>query len=514
MTSNQQSIATGQQFGVVRTTAGELRSTYGNGVYTFRGIRYGEDTALNRFRVAIPVRSWQGVRDAFVFGAQCLQPDIPDYELLRSGWDTPVASSEDCLFLNLWTPALGDQRRRPVMVNLHGGAFTVGNGNSAGRSGARFALHQDVVRVNINHRLGVFGFSYLANLLGPDYADSGNIGLLDIVLALHWVRDNIEAFGGDPNNVTIFGVSGGGGKVSSLMAMPAAKGLFHKASVESGSMLNALPSAIASQAAERFLAALNLAPADSHELLKLSGTDLLRGYMVLYPDGGLTSAVLSPVVDGTVLPRHPFDPTAPEISDNVPMLIGTTATEMSLFLGYADPTVFDSTWADIAGRLPKLLPNLLALTMQDLDNARRFMPNASPADVLFAISSEKFIRNRAIRQAERAAQRAAPVYMWRIEWNTPADGGKWRSPHGLSVPLVMDTVSEVPSMFGKDLEPALELSSKMTAAWAAFARTGVPNTDGLPVWPPYTASDRLTMIFNSQCRVESDPSSELRKLFP
>ena len=284
----------------------------------------------------------------------------------------------DYLILNLWTPALGDNRRRPVMVNLHGGAFTVGNGNSIGRSGARFAAHHDVVRVNINHRLGVFGFSYLADSLGLDFADSGNVGLLDIVLALRWVRDNIESFGGDPNNVTIFGISGGGGKVSALMAMPAAEGLFHKASVESGPMLNALPPAVASKAAERLLAALGIAPANAHELLKLSGADLLRGYMTLYPDGGLTSAVLGPVVDGTVLPRHPFDPTAPEISNRVPMLIGTTAMEMSLFLGYADPAIFESTWSDMPERLPKLLPNLLALSMQDLRTRGVSCPTQSP----------------------------------------------------------------------------------------------------------------------------------------
>ncbi len=494
---------------IAHTRNGDLRGRRVGGVFSFAGVRYGEDTAATRFRQAQPVLPWSGVRDAFDFGNQCLQPGTPDFELLRSGWDEPAASSEDCLFLNLWSPGI-DHRRRPVMFNLHGGGWTVGNGNSAGRSGETFAGHHDIVRVNVNHRLGIFGFSALADLLGPDYADSGNVGILDVVLALRWVRENIAEFGGDPDNVTIFGVSGGGGKVSTLMAMPAAKGLFHKASVESGPMLTAqLPSA-ASEASARLLSALDIPPQASERLLSLSGEELLAGYLKLYPDGGLGSAVTGPVVDGVNLPSHPFDPVAPDVSSDVPLLIGTTTTETSIFLTAA----FDTTWETLAGGLANFLPPTFPLSAQALVNrAREIFPDASPARIFFMLTTELTIRSRSIRQAELAAQRGAPVYMWLLTWETPVDGGKWGSPHGLTVPLIMDTVASVPSMFGEDLSGPLALSATMSSAWAAFARTGSPDVPGLPTWTPYEPDERWTMIFDKECTLVSDPLSELRILF-
>ncbi len=502
------------ELAVVRTLAGDLRGRFGDGVYTFTGVRYGEDTSSQRFRTPIPVQPWQGIQDALSFGDQCIQPASPDFELLRSGWDQPTASSEDCLFLNIWTPAIGDQVRRPVMVNLHGGAWTVGNGNSSARSGETFARDHDVVRVNVNHRLGIFGFSYLVDLLGPNYADSGTVGILDVIESLRWVRDNIAAFGGDPANVTIFGVSGGGQKVSTLMAMPAAKGLFHRASVESGPMLTATVPESAADAAGRLLAALDIPRDKAHELLSLSGERLLGGYMKMYPDGGLTSSGLGPVVDGVNLPRHPFEPTAPEISSDVPLLIGTTATETSIFSEFLGGSTAGLTWEALEQRLERLLPSGLPMgTTEIIDCARRSMPDAAPADVLFAVTTELLFRSRSIVQAERAAQRRAPVYMWLIEWNTPVDGGKWGAPHGLSVPLVMDTVTSVVSMFGEDLTEPLALSWKMSSAWAEFARTGVPGMPDLPRWTAFDTERRETMIFDTACRIVADPRSDLRRMF-
>ena len=438
---------------------------------------------------------------------KCLQPDNPDFELLRSGWDQPTSSSEDCLFLNIWTPGL-DDRKRPVMFNLHGGGWTVGNGNSAGRSGEAFAAHHDVVRVNVNHRLGIFGFSHLAEMLGPDYAESGNVGMLDVVLALRWVRDNIAAFGGDPDNVTIFGVSGGGGKVSTLMAMPAAEGLFHRASIESGPMLTATMPGAALEASRKLLAALDISEANARQLLSLTGAQLLAGYMKLYPDGGLGSAVTGPVVDGFNLPSHPFDPAAPEVSNHVPLLIGTTVTETSIFFTAA----FDLTWDTLRPMLANFLPPVL--NAKDLiESARQMAPRATPAGIFFTLTTELMIRSRSIRQAELAAQRPAPVYMWLLEWETPVDGGKWGSPHGLTVPLIMDTVQKVPSMFGEDMSEPMALSATMGGLWAEFAKTGVPAMPDVPAWPPYEPDNRWTMVFNTQCRVESDPLSALRRLF-
>ena len=492
-------------FVLVRTPNGDLRGRVEDGVCCFLGIAYGEDTSRRRFRPAEPARSWSGLRDALEFGDQCLQPPSPDVELLSAGWNHPSAGSENCLNLNLWTPAIGDGGRRPVMVNMHGGGWTVGSGNSAGRSGASFAGRHDIVRVNVNHRLGLFGYSNMAGRLGPDYADSGTVGIQDIVLALRWVRDNIAAFGGDPDNVTIFGVSGGGAKVSTLMAMPAAKGLFHRASVESGPMLTAVPSEAAASAAERLLAALDIRPEEAESVLSLTGEQLLAGYMRLHPDGGLLTAGFGPVVGGESLPRHPFEPSAPEESSDVPLLIGTTATEMSIFAELIGGPAFDLTWEGLDQRLSSApMPGLTLPAATVISEMRRSMPEATPAKVLFALATEAVFRRGTIIQAERAARRPAPVYMWLITWETPVDGGKWGSPHGLSVPLIMDTVLNVRSMFGPDLSEPLELSDIMSSAWARFARTGVPSDPRIPRWPPYDADRRETMVFDTGCHVVSD----------
>lgn len=498
----------------VEVSGGRLRGRLARGVYAFLGVPYGEDTSRRRFRPAESARSWTGVRDALVFGDQCLQPPSPDMELLGSGWNAPTASSEKCLNLNIWTTALGDGGRMPVMVNLHGGGWTVGSGNSAQRSGEDFARHHDVVRVNINHRLGVFGFSNMAALLGPDYAESGTVGIQDAVLALRWVRDNIAAFGGDPGNVTIFGVSGGGQKVSTLMAMPAAKGLFHRASVESGPMLTAIPPEQAASAATRLVAALDIPRGEPARILSLSGEQIMAGYMKLHPDGGLTNAGLGPVIGGAELPGHPFEPAAPELSSEIPLLIGTTETEMSIFADMFAGPAFGITWEDLAERLGRLpLPGLAVAPDRVIAEARGAMPDASPTDILLALLSEAAMRRAAIVQAERASRRPAPVYMWLLTWATPVDGGKWGSPHGLSVPLIMDTVRDASSMFGDDLTEPLVLSDIMSSVWAEFARTGIPRSPKLPTWPAYDAESRETMIFDTLCRVVGDPNSGLRRMF-
>lgn len=498
----------------VQVAGGTLRGTFANGVHTFLGVRYGEDTAKRRFRTAAPAGPWTGIRDALAFGDQCLQPASPDMELLGSGWNAPSSSSEDCLNLNIWTTALDDGGRRPVMVNLHGGGWTVGSGNSAQRSGENFARHHDVVRVNVNHRLGVFGYSNMAALLGPHCADSGTVGIQDVVLALRWVRDNIAAFGGDAGNVTIFGVSGGGQKVSTLMAMPAAKGLFHRASIESGPMLTAIPPEHAAAAAARLVAALGIDAGEAGKILSLSGEQIMAGYMKLYPDGGLMSAGLGPVIGGPELPAHPFEPAAPELSEDIPLLIGTTATEMSIFADMLAGPAFGISWQDLAERLTRLpLPGLAVSSDRVIAQARDAMPDASPTDILLALLSEAAMRRASIVQAERSSRRPAPVYMWLLTWATPVDGGKWGSPHGLSVPLVMDTVRKAPSMFGNDLSAPLALSDIMSSVWAEFARTGIPRSSKIPAWPAYDAESRATMIFDTECRVVGDPNSGLRRLF-
>jgi para-nitrobenzyl esterase len=498
----------------VETRSGTLRGRTIDDVHIFTGVRYGEDTAPRRFRTATPVQPWEGVRDALEFGAQCVQPDLPDFELLRSGWDAPTPSSEDCLFLNIWTRGVDDGAKRPVMFNLHGGGWTVGNGNSAGRSGEDFARHHDVVRVNVNHRLGIFGYSNVADRLGSEFADSGTVGILDVVLALEWVRDNIAAFGGDPDNVTIFGVSGGGGKVCTLMALPAAKGLFRRASVESGPMLTArLPEAVAAQSNALF-DALEI-PADSAtDILSLSGDELLAGYMKLYPDGGLLTSGIAPMIDGRNLPTHPFEPKAPDVSSDVPLMIGTTADELTVFEAMVGGPTDGLDWAGAAARLGALIPPGAPFTAQQLiDAGLAERPEAGPAEILFLAATDLFFRRPTNIIAERAADRPAPVYLWLLEWVTPVDGGKWGSPHGITVPLIMDTVEKVPSMFGDGMAAAQALSWKMSSAWAAFARDGVPAAEGLPDWQPFDAERRLTMVFDDECKLAADPLGSLRRVY-
>lgn len=498
---------------IVHTPLGTLRGEHSDGVYTFLGVRYGEDTRPQRFRRAVPAQPWDGIRDALEFGAQCMQPESRDFELLRSGWDSPARSSEDCLFLNIWSPSLDDNARLPVMVNFHGGAWTAGNGNSTARSGKRFARHHGVVRVNLNHRLGIFGFSNFSALLGPDFADSGMVGMLDATMALEWIRDNISAFGGDPNNVTIFGVSGGGGKVSTLMAMPEAKGLFHRASVESGSMLTATLPERSAETTEALLDALAIPRNQPDGVLALSGEELLDGYLKMFPDGGLTASGIAPVVDGINLLHHPFEPGAPEESENIPLLVGTTTTETSIFEEFLGGSIDGLTWEDLPNRVTPFLPPEAQLSASDaISIARAAASDAGPRDILYAITSEFLIRRPALLQAERASARTAPVYMWLLAWVTPVDDGKWGSPHGLSVPLAMDTVEDNPSMFGDDLSAPLELSEKMSSAWAAFARTGKPDSPGLPAWPAYDTKERQTMVLDDECRVVSDPLADLRRL--
>jgi para-nitrobenzyl esterase len=339
---------------------------------------------------------------------------------------------------------------------------------------------------------------------GEKYADSGNVGMLDIVLALQWVRDNIEHFGGDPGNVTIFGESGGGYKVSTLMAMPSAKGLFHKAIVESGPQLRRMSRAEADAAAGKFLAQIHVAPDRVDDLLKIPMDRLIAALHSMEDFG------VGPVVDGRSLPRNPFDPDAPALTANVPMLIGTTSDEMTL-LGLLDSRLFSLNEADMRSRLK----NDLHLTDDSkleglIETYRKHRPNATPSDIYFAVATDRAMRMPAITQAERkAAQGAAPAYMYIFAWPLPAQGGRLKAMHSAELPFVFDNIVKFPGWFegGAGSQP---LADKMSAAWAAFARTGNPNHAGLPHWPAYDAVNRATMIFNDECRVVNDPGKEER----
>jgi para-nitrobenzyl esterase len=353
----------------------------------------------------------------------------------------------------------------------------------------------------------MFGYLYLAEIGGAKYADSGNAGMLDIVAALDWVRDNIAAFGGDPANVTIFGQSGGGAKVSTLMAMPSARGLFHRAIVESGSGLRAIPADIGAKNAETLLGPLGITKNRIDELQRLPMQQLLAAMK----SAGLR---LAPVVDGRSLPRHPFDPDAPAITADVPMLIGSNRTETTVLIGeYQTPDVDVFALDDASMRIQ--LKKYARLSDTDVDRLtalyRAAHPGASPSDIFFLITSDRGTRMNAIRQAERkAAQGKAPAYMYLLTWETPILGGKLRSPHNLEIPFVfhdVDNKIDANTGEGKERYP---LQDQMAGAWVAFARSGNPNHAGLPQWPAYDASTRATMIFNAESKVVNDPDHEER----
>jgi para-nitrobenzyl esterase len=392
------------------------------------------------------------------------------------------------------------------MFWIHGGGYSNGSGGRIWFDGTNLARRQDVVVVGINHRLNVFGYLYLAEVGGAKYADSANVGMLDIVQALRWVRDNIGGFGGDPGNVTIFGQSGGGSKVSNLMAMPSAKGLFHKAIVESGSALRMPGPDTAAKSTERILKVLGVQKGNVDRLQMLPMEQLIEAVRTASKTGG--ALPLTPVVDGRALTRHPFDPDAPAQTAAVPMLIGTCMTETTLLIGARDPTTFSLDEAGLRSRVKAFYRTSEPEADRVIDVYRKNRPGASPSLLFFLITSDR-TRTNAIAQAERkAAQGAAPAYMYLFAWETPVLGGRIHTPHDTEMLFVFDNVHTAPGLLGtgKDLQP---LADKTSGAWAAFARSGNPSQPGL-AWPAYTPAARATMVFDRETRVVNDPSRDER----
>jgi para-nitrobenzyl esterase len=459
---------------------------------------------------------WTGVRDALRYGHSAPQhdptaPRLPAGALTISGQNLP-AEGEDCLVLNVWTPAVGSagdtSRKRPVMVWCHGGGFATGSGSSPDNDGTNLAKRGDVVVVTINHRLNVLGFANLSEF-SEDFAASGDAGMLDIVEALKWVRAKIAQFGGDPNTVTIFGQSGGGRKVETLLAMPSAKGFFHRAIIESGAAVKVVERDVAVRNAEQLLAKLGVDRKNVRTLQQLSVEKIMAAYFAVLKDNPSVDPSLggfSPTVDGKILPQHPFHPKASPVSADVPVMIGCTRTEMTLF-SLNDPSAFSQDDADMRRRVKDLL-GAQATTIVDL--YRKLNSGASPSDVYFLIASDyRYGAPTMIAAQRRATLGKAPVYLYYFTWETPVQGGRLKSPHTMEIPFAFDNVKISARMTGGGAD-AMALADKVSDAWIAFARTGNPNTPKLPHWPAYDAKDRATMVINNVSKVVNDPLREQR----
>ncbi|MEG2802821.1 carboxylesterase/lipase family protein [Stenotrophomonas sp.] len=482
---------------LARVRSGRLRGQREQGVSVFRGIPYGADTRTRRFLPALPEAAWRGVRDASQYGASAPQP----------GGDGP--GSEDCLFLNVWTPALRDGGRRPILFYIHGGAYSTGSGSDPLYDGSALCRRGDVVVVTVNHRLNVFGYLYLGATGDPALAGSGNVGQLDLVQALQWVRQHAAEFGGDADNITVFGQSGGGAKIATLMAMPAARGLFQRAWTMSGQQVTAAGPRAASQRARIAMQATGAA--DVAGLRALSTEALLAATRARDPSRVEDTALyFGPVLDHTVLPVHPFWPEAPAQSAGIPMVIGNTRDETRAFLGN-DPANFALTWDTLPARLEReqyvdLLPSVV------IAGYRRLYPHYTPSQVFFAATTAGRSWRGAVEELEARARQGAPTWAYQLDWGSPLDGGRFGAFHTLDIPLVFDNTHQPGSRTGNG-EDAMQVAASMSAALIAFARHGDPHHPGLPAWERYALERRQTLLFDRPPRQADDPRGGERELY-
>jgi para-nitrobenzyl esterase len=493
----------GPLFFDVDTSSGIVRGTVNTGVKIFRGIRYGADTGgKNRFMPPRKPAPWTGARNCIGYGPispQTASGFRSDYSQLIQ-WDKHIGTggmNEDCLSLNIWTPGVNDNAKRAVLVSFHGGGWATGSGNGPMYDGGQLALLGDVVVVTVNHRLASFGYTHLAAVGAPEeFKLAGVCGVMDMVASLEWVRDNIAAFGGDPSRVMIFGQSGGGSKVSTLLATPAAKGLFHRAVVQSGSTLRLIADADAEKSADLFLKKLGVPRARIADIQQLSWEQLLTAQVES------TGAAFTPVVDGKYLTHHPFDPTAPAESRDVPVIIATTLEDAALRLTNWELTDSGLT-ALLNERFKGKAEEILALY-------RPVTAGKTPYLVQAQVFTDTQARSRAITQAERkAAQGGAPAWLYIWEWATPAFDGKLGAVHGHDVDASFNLYRN--GICGTGDKTGRLMAKRLASTFVAFAKTGKPDNDQIPRWPAYDATTRATMVFDAETRVVNDHRSAIRK---
>jgi para-nitrobenzyl esterase len=517
-------LADAQLTSAVETASGRVRGLRSAGVSRFLGIPYGDDTAKHRFQPPRIAPPWAGTRDCFHAGAQTVQGTIDLSSAGGSGAmpgpltaagqivlavarETTVTDpeSEDCLFLNVWTPDTSEGKR-PVMVWLHGGGWTMGQGLNPMTDGANLARTGDVVVVSMNHRLNALGYLYLGDF-HPDFADSGNAGQLDIILALQWVRDNIANFGGDPGNVTIFGQSGGGMKVSALLGTLPAKGLFHKAIAQSGAMPRLVDRASAIAVAEQALKTLGVTRADVHRLQAMDAKAVIAAALRAKVPGLDPLFTTAPVVDGRSVPADPFDPVATAISRDVPLMIGTARDENTMFLAF-DPAFGSMSTEEVRKRFAAVLG---ARGDAAFALYRQLAPGDPPTYWLASMLTDMTFRAPSLVEADsKAKQGSAPVFMYRVDYQPDVAGRALRSSHGTEMPLVFGNY--VPEVFigtGAELHA---LGARTMRQWIAFARSGDPSIEGAK-WPRYDTDRRLTMLIDVPGHVASDPDQATRKFW-
>jgi para-nitrobenzyl esterase len=516
----------------VETALGRVRGGHSRGALAFKGVPYaGPVSGAGRFKPAPPALPWRGVRDALRLGPSSMQGPGTTY-----GEDEPPCS-EDCLVLNVWTPAVGDGRKRPVMFYCHGGGYASGSGGSIRQDGSRLAAAYDVVVVGVNHRLGLLGYLYLGDLGGEEFAASGNQGMLDIIEALRWVRTNIEAFGGDPGRVMIFGESGGAHKVGTLLAMPAAHGLFQRASIESGAALRRMSRQAAAETTRRVLAALDISPARLGRLAEVPASTFVslqlaaekgEGPLTVPADRSQPPAARSPllhwgswysgqpgsygpVVDGAVLPCHPFDPSAPAISAGIPLLIGCNRDEAAFFY-MNDTKTFEMNEDALAARLQK---ELGANAERVMSLYRRTRPNENPVDRYIAITTAIWFGAETAILADRKSRQPAPVYRYRYDFQSnfviPNTQRRFGAGHASEIAMKFFNY-DMPGLHGNGPGTA-EVSRTMSALWTSFAETGKPSAAGAPSWTPYDPVRRATMLIGPRCLIADDPGAEERRLW-
>lgn len=504
---------------VVETAYGRVLGYVRNGIFTFKDIPYGADTSgANRFMPPQKPAPWTDTRPCLYHGY--VSPQAPrggwknNEESWLFSWDDGI-QSEDCLNLNVWTPAL-DDGKRPVMVWLHGGGFSAGSATELPSYDGENLAHRGAVLVSITHRLNVFGYLNLA-AFSDKYALSGNVGMLDIVAALEWVRDHISHFGGDPSRVTIFGQSGGGGKVTALMAMPGAQGLFHRAIVESGSLLTCATMESSNTLAEKLLKQLDVSSSDMDKLRQMPFEELQKAATEATTFHMPASGVIdfrhmhgllgwSPVAGNAALPNQPFDPGAPEMSASVPMIIGNTLNEF--INGINRPDAFNMTEEQMDDNVKKLWKDNADVVIATF---RKSFPNANNFQ-LWSVIGVSSVRWSALEQARRkAALRAAPAYSYRFDWQPPVLEGRPMAFHCSELAFVFDNTARCENMTGNGTA-ARALAAKMSEAWVHFAATGDPNHSGIPRWKPFDPATNGTMVFNDNCAFVEHLDDECQKV--